>query len=312
MSSQITWSLTGAWNVVNPLQYVAQTDINAIPTASPVFTAAAINGELRPKVDHVTVDVRRLGDRHIYKQIAVGHDYGFGFALNPYSLPILKYGSEEPNETTPAGTSAEYLGFITAYKQAVGSTLSTHYLMMVGAKCNTLEMSVSPNGLVEANMEWLCRDIVLPTTTHGLTTPTFLTNADITTAPLSHVDNGTTPLVYDGTSYPCGQFRINWNNNLIPDRYNGSDKVDALTVGNREITGTFAIPVGKNLTLETNVRTAEQTPVTAKYTFKTGVMVVTMTELELLSYTPTLTATANNTLMWEWPFKCQKASLGTS
>lgn len=312
MSSQITWSPTGAWNVVKPLQYVAQTDINAIPTASPSFTAAAINGELRPKVDHMTVDVRRLGDRHIYKQIAVGHDYGFGFSLNPYNLPLLKYGSEAPNETTPTGTSAEYLGFVVSYYQAVGGSLSEHYLLMHGAKCNTLEMSVTPTGLVEANMEWLCRKIDTPNTSHGLTTPTFLTNASITSPPLSHVDNGATPLVIDGTSYPCSNFRINWNNNLIPDRYNGSDLVDSLTVGNREITGSMTIPVGKNLTLETNIRTAEQTAITCKYTFKAATMVVTMSELETLSYSPVLSATANQTLAWEWSWKCKTATLDTT
>jgi len=305
LSSQIAFGLTGSYNVVKPLQYVAQTDINAIPTASPSFTAAAINGEIRLSANHQTVDVRRLGDRHVYKQIAVGHDYAFGISLNPYNLPLLKYGSEEPNLTTPTGTSAEYLGFIFSYYQAVGGALSEHYVKLVGAKCNTLELSVTPTGLVDATMEWMCRDFVLPTTSHGLTTPTFVANSGITSSPLSHVDNGTTPLVYDGTSYACTSFRINWNNNLQALRCNGSDKIDALEVGNREITGSF-------LALETDIRDAEQTPVTAKYTFKAATMVVTMNELELLSYNPTLTATASNILAYEYPFKCRTATLDTT
>lgn len=312
MSSQIDFGLTGSYNIIKPLQYVAQTDINAIPTASPSFTAAAINGEVRLSANHQTVDVRRLGDRHVYKQIAVGHDYGFGISLNPYNLPLLKYGSEEPNITTPTGTSAEYLGFIFSYYQAVGGALAEHYVKLIGAKCNTLELSVTPTGLVDATMEWMCRDFALPTTSHGLTTPTFVSNSGITSPPLSHVDNGATPLVYDGTSYACTSFRINWNNNLQPLRCNGSDKIDSLDVGNREITGSFAIPVGKNLALETDIRDAEQTAVTAKYTFKAGTMVVTMNELELLSYSPTKTATASNTFAWEWPFKCRTATLDTT
>lgn len=311
--SQIAFPLTGPWNVVKPLQYVAQTSIDAIPTASPSFTAAAINGDLRLTVDHRTVDVRQLGDRHIYSQIAVGHDFGFGFSLNPYNLPLLKYGSEEPNETTPTGTSAEYLGFVFSQYQALGgSTLSEYYYLMHGAKCNTLEMSVNSSGLVEANMEWMCRSIDLPTTSHGLTTPTFISLAGISSAPLSHVDNGSTPLTIDGDDFACSSFRINWNNNLIADRFNGSDKVDALTVGNREVTGSAVIPVGTNLNLETDIRTAEQTAVTGSYTFKSGVMVVTMTELETLSYGPAFSASGNDTSKWEWNFKCKKATLATS
>jgi len=309
MSSQITFALGGPFNVVKPLQYIAQADINAIPTASPSFTAAAINSEIRPKIDHMTVDVRRLGEYGIYKQIAVGHDYGFGFSLNPYNLPLLKYGSEEPNIGTPAGTSAEYLGFILSYYQAAGAALSEHYLKIIGAKCNTLELSVTPTGLVEANMEWICREIALPTTTHGLTTPTFITNSGITSSPLAHVDNGASPLTLDGTAYPCTSFRINYNNNLIVTRCNGSDLVDSIDVGNREITGSFTIPVGKNLTLETNIRTAEQTPITASYVFKTGTMVATMAELETLSYSPVMGANSNNINAWEYSFKCKTAAL---
>lgn len=314
MSSQITWELTGAWNTTKPFQWVAQTSINSIPTASPSFNLADIIGEVNPSVNHVSFDIRAIGNRHIRDMITTGQDFGFSMFQHPYNLPLLKYISEPPNETTPTGTSAEYIGFVLPYKQAVGASLVEHFVKFEGCKGNSLELSVNPEGLVEANSEWLTRKIGLPdaTANAGLTTPVWKEFADATAAGLSHVDNGVTPLRLNGVDYPCKAININWNNNLIPDRFNGSVYVDAFTVGNREIKGSFMIPVGKNLSLETKIRELEQTQIAASYVFKTGVMVANLTGLELISYNPVINANDNTTLGWDWQFKAETAVLGTA
>ena len=312
MSSQITWSLTGAWNTTRPFQYVAQTDINAIPTASPAFIAADIITEVNPSIDHNSFDVESIGSRTIRDMITVAQDFGFSLNHFPYSLPLLKYISEPPNETTPAGTSAEYLGFLLSYKQAVGGTNTEHFVKFQGAKGNSLEISVDPEGLVSATSEWICREITLPNVASGLTTPVFVEHAATTSPPLSHTDNGPTPLRLAAVDFPCGAFTINWNNNLKPDRYNGSTLIDALTVTNRRIEGSFMIPVGKNLQLETKIRELQQTQFAASYVFKTGVMVANITNMELINYSPVVNGSNNETFAWEWSWKAEDASLGTA
>ena len=289
-----------------------QTDINAIPTASPVFVAADIINEVNPSVDHQLFNVESIGSRTLRDMITTGQDFGFSLTHYPYNLPLLKYISEPPNETTPAGTSAEYLGFLLSYKQAVGSTNTEHFVKFQGAKGNSLEISVSPDGLVEASSEWICREITLPNTTSGLTTPTFIEFASLTSSPLSHTDNGPAPLTLNAVAFPCSAFSINWNNNLIPDRYNGSTLIDALTVGNRSISGSFTIPVGKNLQLETKIRELQQAPFNGSYVFKTGVMVATITGIELGNYSPVINASNNETLAWAWSWTAKDASLGTT
>lgn len=311
MSSQIAYSLHGAWNTTRPLQYIAETTFGTTPSASPTFVAAGIVNDFTPTIDDQKVDIRWIGSRYIRNQTGVGHNYGFGFSCYPFNLPMLKYGSEDP---AGAGTLDESLSFLHSYKQAVGTTLTEHFVLFKGSKMNSLTLSVNGQGVVTANTSWLCKEITIPdaTANAGLTTPDFIEHSDVTTAPLSHIDAGSTPLTVDGTPYAVKSFDITWNNNLVADRFVGSNLIDALTPGNRDVTGSFVIPVGKNLTLETVIRTAEQAPVSASFRFKTGVMFANITELETLSYSPSINADANDTSAWTWNWKAKSAVLATS
>ena len=314
--SQLAFPHTHSALIEKPIQYVAETTYGTTPTASPSFTAVAIVGEIIPKVDDIEIDVRQIGSHLKYASapmVSAAHKYGFTLNIKPFAITFLKYGSEPPNYTTPAGTSAESLSFLLQYKQALGTAaLVTHFVLFTGAKCNTLNISVSAEGLVEVSMEWICREIKTPATSHGLTTPTIVDFSGITTAPLSNVDGGVKPITINAITYAVNNMVINWNNNLIPDPYNGTGLIEALNVGGIVIEGSFVTPVGQDLLLETALNAFPQTGVAATYKFKAAVMFAQVVGLKLTSndspWRMGPTETKKNSFQWG----CASASLTTS
>src|SRR6187397_303073 len=171
--SQIAFPLTHAANVEVPFSYIEEATFGTLP-ASPTFVATKITTGLTPRMDDMEMDVRQLGSHLLYGQSTGGHTYGFGLTYNPINLPFLKYGTEPPNYTTPAGTSAESLQFLMKYKQPLGTLAMTdHYVFWLGCRPNTTTISVSAQQLVEASMEWRAREMLVPdaTANGGLTTP---------------------------------------------------------------------------------------------------------------------------------------------
>jgi hypothetical protein len=306
------FSLTHSGTIEAPFSYIEESVLGVMPS-SPTLTATKITQDLKPRVDNMEMDVRQIGSHLLYGMQSGGHSYGFGTMVHPFDLPFLKYGTEPPNYTTPSGTSAVPLSFAFKYKQALGTAaMTTHHIKFLGFKCNTTEISVSSQGLVEATMDWIGREIAVPVAgdISGATWPTF---ASITSPALSNVDGGSKPLTIDGVDYAVKDFKISWNNNLIVDQFSGSGLADAITVGAIEITGTFSTPVGQSLVLEGKIHDFPQTGVVAKYVVKSGTMVINMTNFKLMSdavegFSAGPTATAQH----PFSFKCSTAALATS
>lgn len=312
--SSITWQLSHSGLVGAPFQYTNETVFRTKKTSSPSYTATAIVSEIRPRINGVEIDTRQIGSHLLYGQQTAFHSYGFNMNLWPFALPFLKYGTEPPNYSTPAGTSAESLQFLLKYKQATGTAeLRDYYVFFLGFKPNTTELSVSSQGLLEASMDWQGGEITIPATTHGLTTPTLVNDfSGITSPAISNIDGGNTPFTINGTSYPIKEFRIQWNNNLILSDYNGSGLVDQINIGGIKVTGSFRTPVGKNLSLETAMHDFPQVGVPATYVFKTGVMQANMTGFKLVQDDNPIIAGPTNVFEHTYNFECLTAGLTAS
>ena len=309
--SQIAFPLTHSGTMPNPFSYIQEATFGTMP-ASPTLTATKVTSDIRPKIDNMEMDVRQVGSHLLYGMQSGGHSYGFGLTVHPFDLPFLKIGTEQPNYDVPAGTSAASYAFALRYKQAAGTAaMYDHYIKFLGAKPNTTEISISSQGLVEASMEWICREITKPTQTaiSGATWPTF---ASITSPVLSNVDGGNKPLTIDGTAYAVKDFRIQWNNNLIPDQFSGSGKIDALSIGQIEVTGSFNTPYGQDLLLDTKLQDFPQTAFDATYTVKTGTMIININDMKLVSDTPEgFSAGPTATMQHVYNFRAVSAGLTT-
>ena len=310
--SSITFPLTHP-GCAEAFAYTAETTFRTKKTASPVYTAVGIVSEIRPRINDTEIDTRNLGNHLLYGQTTAFHSYGMTINCYPFDLPFLQLGSEPPNCTTGANTGTQQ--FIYKYKRAQGTAEQlSHYIFFLGCKMNTLEISVSSQGLVEATSDWIVGEITVPITTAngGLTTPTIPAFSATTTPALSNIDGGNTPFTIDSVAYPIKEFRINWNNNIIQDDFNGSGLVDQLTTGGIKHTGSFRTPEGKNLALETAIHDFPQSGVNASYTFKAGTMVCNMTGFKLVADDNPITSGPTDTQKHSFNFECKTAVLATS
>ena len=308
--SQIAFPLTHSGTAEAPFSYIEEATFRTMPS-NPTLTAVKVVDQITPRIDNMEMDVRTIGSHYLYGMQSGGHTYGLGLTVHPFDLPFLKYGTNPPNYSTPTGTSASSVAFAYKYKQALGTAaMTTHHMKFLGCKPNTTEISISSQGLVEATMDWTVGHITTPVAgdISGATRPSQPTNPV-----LSNVDGGNKPLTIDGTAYAVKDFRISWNNNLIADTFSGSGKVDALTVGAVEVSGSFNTPVGQSLELITKINTFPQTGVTASYLVKTGVMHINMTNFKLMTDTPEgWSAGPTQTAQDAFTFKCSTATLDTS
>ena len=311
--SQIAYSLSHSGTIEVPFSYIEETGALGTMPSNPTFIATKITQDIKPRLDDNEMEVRQIGNHVLYGLQTGGHTYGLGLTVHPFDLPFLKYGTEPPNYTTPAGTSARAVSFGFKYKQSLGTAgMTTHNQTFLGFKPNTTEISVSSQGLVEATMDWIGRDIPIPVAgdISGATWPTF---ASITTPALSNVDGGNKPLTINSVQYAVKEFKITWNNNLIVDQFSGSGLADAITVGAIEISGSFSTPIGQSLVLETIMHDFPQNGVNASYTVKSGTMVINMTGFKLKSDAPEgWSAGPTQTAQHSYSFQCSTASLGTS
>ena len=310
MTQQITWPLTTSSQQLYPFCYVEE-PANAFGTkvtASPNYIAVQIAGDITPTRSGVKIPVRMAGSYYQYSRQSAGHDYDFSMDVKPTAIGILKYGSD------PIANPLS-VQFVAASRQAQGTAgLNTYYTFFLGARCNSLTVSTTGRDLVNATMEWWCRDITLETVTSGLTTPVFPTFASITDPVLSNVDAGNTPLKLGSTYYPIEEFSITWANNLIRTNLIGADSglTEAITQGPIEITGSIKIPVGGSLDFETRAHNFPETPATGSFVFKNGNMVVNFTGWQTESIDNPIPSQPSDVKSLTIPFSATSASLGTA
>ena len=315
--SQTPFTHTHSALITNAFASTAETGgFGITPTASPVFDAWSIVGEIVPKIDDVEIDIRQIGSHQKYASGGMqtaAHKYSFTMMLNPTAIDKMGYGSNPPNYTTPAGTNAESLTFILGYKQALGGvSLTQHWVLFKGCKCNSLTITVTAEGLVEVTMEWICREITTPAASHGLTTPTIPDFSGITSAAISNVDSGAKPLTINAIAYAVNNWSITFNNNLIADPYIGTGLIEALNVGEIEVTGSFVTPVGQDLLLETAINAFPQTGVAAKFKYKAAAMFANIVGLKLISDDSPWRRGPTETKKHTYNWNCTSAALGTS
>jgi len=279
--------------------------------ASPTLTAVKVIDQFTPRIDNMEMDVRSIGSHYLYGMQSGGHTYGLGLTLHPFDLPFLKIGTNGPNYTTPAGTVTASYAMAFKYYQSTGTLgYNLYNIQLLGGRPNTTSISISSQGLVEATQDWVFRDITKPTAgdISGSTWPAFPT-----TAVLSNIDAGSKPLTINGTAYAIGDFKIDWNNNLIQKKYIGSDLLDQSVLGAVDISGSFVTPAGQDTLLETAIHDFPQSGVTGKLTVKTGVMIINMTNMKLLTDAPTgLSAGPTDAYEHAYTFKCSTATLDTT
>lgn len=307
--SQLTFAPTGHWQITRPIQYVAEgitpATFGVTPVTAPTFLLAGAITDITEGININSTMYRTVGLRNYYKNISYGHAYTFELGFSPDNNTLMKYGSEADAGT---GTIGESLSFLKTIKINSAGSLVEHFIFYKGCRMNVLDISVAGQ-MVEVNSSWLARQITVPATTSGLTTPSFVAFGGLTATPWSHLQNGSLPLTINSVTYPCSQFHCNWNNNIAVDNMNGTDLVDAFTQGNRDITGDFTIKVGKDLALETDMAADPMPARAATYKLKSTATTstITLTDLSIKQASPAHKASDSATWSIQYSFEAANA-----
>ena len=314
--SQIAFPLVTGASATNPFCWVQEpsTAFGTKITSSPSYTAVAVAENVMGRIDNQMLDIFQAGSFYKYSQQTGGQNFPFTIAVQPQDINFIKIGTNAPNLTTPANTSAASYQFLMKYKQSLGTAaLVDTYMFFLGCRPRTTRISVNPQQKVTVTMEWVARSFEISTATNGgLTTPTIPTLASITGPVIVDSDAGSLPLTIDSTAYPTDGFELNVDNGLIAKPYNGSGKIDASFPGTHKITGNVNIPVGANGVAIETLALASQTGVTASYLFKTGVMKANMTGFVLGSGERTFPGNADSFLENPFSFEASGLTLATS
>lgn len=193
------------------MQYVEETTYGVTPT-SPTFIHAGPLVDLTENVDIGSIKYRQIGSRDIYSLIKTGEMYSFEITFNPLDELLIKYGVDLPGGT---GTIEKSLTFVKSQK--INDV--ENFTLYKGCRCDSVDIEVTNDGAVEVSMTFLCREITTPSSTSGLTTPTFASNP--TTAPWTNITPGSGPLSVNSVVYDTPSFSMSVTNNLERIKPNG-------------------------------------------------------------------------------------------
>ncbi len=306
----INFPLSAQYQISKPIQYVEEGTTGAtygIIPASPTFLLPGVVQDLSDTPQVESAIKRTVGQRNYYKNLLTKHRYTFELKFAPYSSTFLKYGSEAP---VGAGTIAASLAFAKVQKINNAGTLADSYTFYKGCRPTSLDINIA-GGIVEATMSFVAKEKTIPvfTANGGLTTPTWKEFADLTATPWTHLDGGADPLTIDGVTYPCQNFHINWNNNLSIDDVNGSEYIDENKAGNQDVTGDFTIFVGKDLALETDMKTNPMPAVAASYILKSATSTISITDLSIKQATDAQNSESSESYRIPFTFEAKSASI---
>lgn len=237
----MSYVLTGGWNVVKPFQYIEETEFGVTPSSSPTFQFPGPVVDINDSQEAQAIKYRQIGSRDMYAMIRTGELYNFDVTFNPINAILLDYAINLP---PPHGTAARNIGksltFLTS--QLVNGT--EMYKFYKGCRADSIDISISSDSAVEVSISYQARDITTPSTSPGLSTPTFvqtgLTGGDI---PWTNLTPGSGPfllgedgdeIVVDTPSFSCSI-----TNNLERVKPNGDMIVKFVEPTLRDITFEF-------------------------------------------------------------------------
>jgi tail tube protein len=198
-----------------------------------------------------SITYRQIGSRDFYALIKTGEEYSFEVTYNPIGVDLIKRGIDLPNGT---GTIEKSLTILMSFKL----NNVENYIMFKGAVTNNIEVEISNDAAIEVTQEFFCRDITVPATTHGLTTPTFA--ATPTAAPWTHLSPGSGPFTFHGASTDVDNFNFSVNHNLTRVKPTG------------ELTAKFVGPTLRDIEWEFNTWFKDTFPISETKALTPGAM----------------------------------------
>ena len=232
----ISFTPTAPWLFKKPPQYVEETSFGVTP-ASPVFKLMGSITGISPSIGITKEVVRSVGRRDPTTQTKMMEMFSGSFKYRPFDSDFMKYGINLPNDASPAGTNAASVTIL--WSQLINNV--EKYFILQGCKTDKISVEISKDGgvVVGQDLRWY-KTLAFQTdaTGAGIITPTYITSIP-STQPWSSLTGGADPFTIEGTVWPVDRLKVDVNQNLFSISPNGSQSVEYLGAGIREISVDF-------------------------------------------------------------------------
>ena len=239
---------------------VEETIFGTTPT-SPAFISCGPLVDMSISTEIGSLTYRQIGSRDFYSLIKTGEEYSFEVTYNPIGIDLIKRGIDLPAGT---GTIEKSLTIAMSFKL----NDIENYILFKGCVTNNIEVEIANDGAVEATQEFFCRDITIPSTTHGLTTPNFIDAGEFPTdAPWTHLSPGSGPFTFHGTQTDVDNFSFSVNHNLTRVKPTG------------ELTAKFVGPTLRDIEWEFNTWFKDTFPISETKALTPGAMIYKLSDV---------------------------------
>jgi hypothetical protein len=229
----VTYKPTGPWLWVKQLQYIEETVVGQMPTASPAFSSAGLVMSWASAPVLKIIEQTLLGLRTVYDFIKTEEDHSFKITHRPINTDMIKYGMNDENTGTK--NIGKSLSMLFSYKL----NNVENYVTMLGAFTDSIEVKIAMGNAIEVTQGFWLNQVTTenPVLSPTLTTPTFA--SALSGRPLTHASGGADPCQVNGVVVDVDEFTVNVNWNpfrLIP---NGVYTAKYIQPTNERVTGSF-------------------------------------------------------------------------
>ena len=257
-------------------QWVAETTEGTTPTASPSFTSLGAVKTASIKINGNFVDVAQLGAEDLITIVQGQQEYETSFtlsAVNATSIIARLIGAY--NYATPSGLINETISII--FSIYLNGT--ENYILCKGSRIKEGSISWDIGKETEITVSFVHTSISTPSSSHGLTTPTFASLPS--GAVYDWLAGGATPVSWNASGILCKKFTLNIARNSKADYTLGNLDPHSSQAHGRRISGDFTT-LWTNTTLETDFKAG--TARTLAIVLKTSVSTITITGAKIVDY----------------------------
>lgn len=192
-------------------QYVEETTEGTTPTASPTFTSCGPVDSLSIKIDGKYVDVAQLGPEDLEALVQGNQSYETKMKCFMTASTFLKYSLNAANYATPSGSISTPLSIV--FSVYLNGT--ENYVFLKGSRAKTVTITNDIGKPIEFTVDMVHTSITTPSSSHGLTTPTFA--ATPSAAVWTWTTGGTAPITIGGSGVNAKKFSLTINRNTSED-----------------------------------------------------------------------------------------------
>lgn len=257
-------------------QWVAESTEGTIPTSSPSFTSLGVVKSCSIKVNGNFVDIAQVGSEDLITIIQGQQEYETSFTLTLLNITgLLDRAIDSANYGTPSGTISQSISII--FSIYLNGT--ENYIICKGSRVKDFSLNMEVGKETEVTVSFVHTTITTPSSSHGLTTPTFASTPSGSV--WGWTDGGTAPISWNSSGIDCKKFTINVNRNTKSDYTLGNLDPHSSQPHGRRITGDFTV-LWTATTLEADFKSGTARTLVA--TIKTSTGVITVTGAKIVEY----------------------------